>query len=439
MKYLKYLFIAVIAVVLLTGAFSGGVVVGFVIPHQAQQSAPALPPVPTAIATLKPTRTPAANAQDTPAEPEPTETPGPTPTSAAPSDLKSLFAPFWEAWDLVHANYIDQPVDDLKLMRGAIQGMLAALGDKHTSYMDPEIYQANTEELQGDFQGIGATVDTTGEFLVIVAPIPGSPAEAAGLKPGDIIKAVDGEDVTGQDGMTVLKKVRGPAGSKVTLTIQRAGTADPFDVTITRAHINIPSVESKMLDNNIAYVRIITFGDKTTAELKTALKTLMAQKPVGLIVDLRYNGGGYLNTAIEVLSQFIKSPNVAMYEEYGNAQRRTFKVLPGGLATDIPLVVLVNEGTASASEITAGAIQDYARGKLVGVTTYGKGSVQTWIELKDKAGAVRITIARWLTPKEQKINGVGLKPDVEVPLTEEDLKANKDPQLDKAIELLLPK
>lgn len=439
MKVLKYLFIAVIAVVLLTGAFSGGVVVGFVLPHKSQAAVPAPEITPTRPPAPKPTHTPAADTQDTPAEPQPTEIPEPTPTSAAPSDLKSLFTPFWEAWDLVHANYIDQPVDDLKLMRGAIQGMLAALGDKHTSYMDPEIYQANTEELQGDFQGIGATVDTTGEYLVIVAPIPGTPAEAAGLKPGDIIKAVDGEDVTGQDGMTVLKKVRGPAGTNVTLTIERSGVTDPFDVTITRAHINVASVDGKMLDNNIAYVRITTFGDKTTAELKTTLTTLMAKKPAGMIVDLRFNGGGYLNTAIEVLSQFIKSGNVVMYEEYGNGKRRTYKALPGGMATDIPLVVLVNEGTASASEITAGAIQDYARGKLVGVTTYGKGSVQSWIELKDNAGAVRITIARWLTPKEQKINGVGLTPDVVVELSAEDMKAGKDPQLDKAVELLLTK
>jgi carboxyl-terminal processing protease len=191
-----------------------------------------------------------------------------------------------------------------------------------------------------------------------------------------------------------------------------------------------------MLDQNIAYVAIYTFGDTTSADLKTTLTDLLAKNPKGLILDLRDNGGGYLTTAIEVVSQFIDS-GVVMYEDQGNGQRQTYTAISGGLATSIPLVVLVNGGTASASEITAGAIQDYGRGKLVGTTTYGKGSVQNWIPLENNQGAVRITIARWLTPKERQINGVGLTPDVVIDRTEADIQAGKDPQLEKAIELLV--
>jgi carboxyl-terminal processing protease len=190
-----------------------------------------------------------------------------------------------------------------------------------------------------------------------------------------------------------------------------------------------------MEDGNIAYIRISTFGETTTAELKTTLSTLMEQNPKGLILDLRYNSGGYLTTAIEVISQFIPS-GVVMYEQEQNGQETTYSAEPGGLATKIPLVVLVNEGSASASEITAGAIQDFTRGTIVGVTTYGKGSVQNWIPLENNQGAVRITVARWLTPKHRQINEVGLTPDVIVELTQADFEAGVDTQLNKAIEIL---
>jgi carboxyl-terminal processing protease len=264
----------------------------------------------------------------------------------------------------------------------------------------------------------------------------GSPAEKAGLLPNDVVIAVDGKDMTGISGELVLKKILGPAGTKVTLTIQRPNQDKPFDVTLQRAKIVMAAVEGKMLDNNIAYIKINTFGEKTTEELVTNLKALNASSAKGLVIDLRNNGGGYLTTAIEVVSQFIDSGNVAMYEQYGDGTTREFTTQRGGLATKVPLVVLVNGGTASASEITAGAIQDYGRGKLVGVTTYGKGSVQNWIALKNNAGAVRVTIARWLTPDKRQINEVGLKPDVVVEMTADDVKANRDPQLDKAVEIL---
>jgi len=363
--------------------------------------------------------------------------PTPTPTLVpGPSDQTTeLFAPFWQAWQLVHDKYVDQPVDDGALMRGAIKGMLEALGDEHSAYMDPFQYKDATATLQGEYEGIGAWVNTDGKFLTISEPMPGSPAEKAGLKPGDQIIAIDGEDMTGILPELARRKVLGPKGTSVVLTIQREGEEQPFDVEVTRASINVPSVTSKMLDGNVAYLRVYTFGETTTSELRKALDTLLAEKPVGLVLDLRNNGGGYLQTGIEVASEFIDKGVIVM-EESGDGTRENFDALPGGKATEIPMVVLVNKYSASASEIVAGAIQDHGRGKLVGETTFGKGSVQSWIPLVDDQGAVRITVARWLTPEGRQIHKVGLTPDVAIALTEADTQANKDPQLDKAVELL---
>lgn len=416
-KSFRVIVAAVVALVLLLGAFSGGVIIGWVIPDRAS-------------ADFRSQGSPIASEN--------------VPGDSQQQTNESLFDPFWEAWDIVHEQFVDQPVDDVALMRGAIRGMLEALGDQHSSYMDPYEYEQNNMPMNGEYEGIGAWVDITGEYLTITSPMPDSPAEKAGLKPGDMIIAVNGEDMTGVDGNLVLRQVLGPAGTDVVLTIVRetedengiTQTGDPFDVTITRAKITLKSVEYEMLENDIAYINLTTFGERSTDELKLALRDLLKQNPQGLILDLRNNGGGYLQTAIEVTSQFIDE-GVLMYQVYGDGSRDTYEAIPGGLATEIPMVVLVNEGSASASEITAGAIQDLGRAQLVGVTTYGKGSVQNWIPLENgNEGAVRVTIARWLTPDGRQIHEVGLEPDVVVELTEEDFEAERDPQLDKAIELL---
>ena len=350
-----------------------------------------------------------------------------------PEEYQNLFAPFWETWDIVHQEFVDQPVDDLALMRGAIKGMLEALGDRHTSYMSPEEYQQANEALEGEYEGIGAWVDITGDYVEIISPMRGSPAAEAGLQPNDIIIGINGEDMTGVPGDLVLSRILGPAGTDVTLTIRR--DTESFDVTITRATIIVPTVEYEMLEDDIAYVGLYNYGEKTTQQLQSALKDLLKQDPIGLILDLRGNGGGYLNTAIQVVSEFI-GEGVVMYEQEGTGITRAYEAIPGGLATEIPLVVLVDEGTASASEITAGAIQDRGRGILVGVTTFGKGSVQNWIPLQDNAGAVRVTTARWLTPNERQISEIGLEPEFIVEMTPEDFAEGRDPQLDKAIEVL---
>ncbi len=413
-KILRFLLISAITIILLAGAFSGGVVVGWALPASSNST-----PYPIPLPGVTPQNVSAA------------------PTSAAPTELVELFKPFWETWDIVHDQYIDQPLDDEALMRGAIRGMLEAIGDPYTAYMDPDEYRQANAPLEGEYEGIGAWVDITGEYLTIISPMPNSPAERAGLKADDKIIAVDGEDMTGIDGNLVLRRVLGPEGTPVRLTIQRPATAETFDVVIVRERIVVPAVEGRLLEQNIAYIQLYTFGDNTTSDLRRILGELLAEKPLGLILDLRNNGGGYLNTAVEVMSEFIPAGEVVLYEKFSDGSRRTFTAKRGGLAIDIPLVVLVNEGTASASEITAGAIQDYGRGVVVGTTTFGKGTVQNWVALSNDNGAVRVTIARWLTPKERTIAQVGLTPDYIVELIEDDIAAQRDPQLDKAVELLL--
>ena len=410
-KIIRVVVIAFFAVLIMVASFAGGVFAGINLPDNLS--------LPFSIGRVEPTQsvvTPEVN--------------------ATPVDRDTLFQPFWQAWDLIHKQYVDQPVEDEQLMRGAISGMLDSLGDPYTGYMDPDQFRQANAPLEGEYEGIGAWVDPTGEFLTIISPMEGSPAEAAGLKSGDQIIAVDTVSVVGKDPNLVLREVLGPAGTSVVLTIQREGTEAPFDVSIIREKIVIPLVTSKMLDNNIAYLQVLQFGDKTEADVRTALRDLLKNDPKGLILDLRNDPGGFLDTAIGVTSQFI-GDGVIMYEEHGSGEKVTFTARSGGLALEIPLVVLVNEGSASASEITAGAIQDRGRGTLVGTTTFGKGTVQSWSTLVNDQGAVKVTIAHWLTPNERQIHGIGLTPDVVVELTEEDVAAERDPQLDKAVELLL--
>jgi carboxyl-terminal processing protease len=412
-KTLKYIFVVLVIIVVALGSFAGGFVSGHFLPFA---NIPGLPaPVTSAPPTVSPQQ-----------------------QSATPSEFQTLFSPFWEAWNLVHDNYVDQPVDDVALMRGAISGMMDALGDQHSSYMDPKDFADANSSLAGEYEGIGAYVDTTTDYLTITSPMPGSPAERAGLLSGDQVVAIDGEDMTGIDAEVARTKVLGPANTIVHLTVARKGEEKLLEFDVTREKITMKSSTGKMLDNGIAYIQITTFGDKTTPELLATLKELMAQNPKGIVLDLRNNGGGYLQTAVEVGSQFI-GDGVVLYEQYGDGTRTTYDVLPGGLATDtkIPMVVLINEGSASASEIVAGALQDTGRAKLVGVTSYGKGSVQNWIPLSGDNGAVRITIAKWLTPKEHTIHKIGLAPDVFAERTEEDYKADRDPQLDAAVQTLL--
>ncbi len=358
----------------------------------------------------------------------------PSTSSTTAEGTDELFTPFWEAWKIVHDEYLVQPLDDEKMMQGAIRGMMDSLGDPHSGYMNPIEYSDATAPLEG-YSGIGAWVNTEGKYLTITEPMKDSPAQKAGLQAKDQIIAIDGVDMSSTLAELARQKVLGPVDTQVVLTILREGVEKPFDVTVTRAQISIPSTEYKMLDSNIAYIRLNAFSNTSGVELRTALNELLAKNPKGLILDLRFNSGGYLDAAIDVGSEFLPDGVVA-YEEYADGKRDTFNVSGKGIATKIPMVVLVNEWSASASELVAGALQDRGRAQLIGVTTYGKGTVQNWISLLNNEGAIRVTIARWLTPNSRNVTGTGLTPDIEVKISDADAQAGIDSQLNRAIEFL---
>ena len=351
------------------------------------------------------------------------------------AESDDAFGPLYQTWDIIHSRYVDQPVDDTKLIQGAINGMMQSLGDENSTYMDPELYESANDYLSG-YEGIGAQVDVTGPFLKIIATFPGSPAETAGLKAGDEIVNVDGKDLTGVDPSEARELLLGPAGSHVKLTVKRAYESELLEFDIIRAKIEPYAVESRMLESGIAYLSLDVFSESADSQVRDALNALLENHPTGMIFDLRGNGGGYVSSAVDIGSQFLPEKTLLFVEKSGDGGERSYYSHAGGLATAIPLVVLVDKDSASAAEIVAGAIQDHKRALLVGTTTYGKGSVQEWIPLMDNLGAIRITVALWYTPNGKQIAKLGLTPDVEVSISEEEFQAGEDPQLERAIELL---
>lgn len=345
-------------------------------------------------------------------------------------------APFGEVWELIHTRYFDQPVDDTLLTEAAIDGMLAALDDPHTRYLSPEDEALARERLAGEFQGIGVEVEVVEGEIVVVSPIDGSPAAIAGLRPGDIIRQAQGVELTGKDLQDVVDLVRGPAGTPVTLVIERFDQL--FEIEVVRDVIKSASVRGELLDEGIAYVRVSQFGDRTAIEMEETLTELLAQDPIGLILDLRRNPGGGLETVVDVADEFL-SEGAILLRRFGDGQEDTFEATAKGLAQDLPMVVLIDEGSASAAEVLAGAIRDRKRGVLIGQTTFGKGTIQTWHALEN-GGGLRITVARWLTPSEQWIHETGLDPDYFIPLRAVGGgEVQTDTQLQAAVDLLLGK
>jgi carboxyl-terminal processing protease len=347
---------------------------------------------------------------------------------------EELFAPFWAAWTGLHDSFGDQ-LDDNALMEGALNGMVNSIGDPHTSYMDPTSFALINEGMSGEYEGIGASVrqdDKTGG-LELVSIFKGSPAEQAGLKPGDEIVKVDGDDVTMLTQDEIISMVRGPADSTVLLGILRPGESDIFDVEVVRAKINVPSVESQVLDGNIGYIRLSQFEFASSEEMRTALQNMDANNLSGLILDVRGNPGGYLTTAIDVASAYIPSGTIVV--ERTPDKETPHPALDNAITPDVPMVVLVDQGSASASELIAGAFQDHQRATIVGMQTFGKGSVQTWRSLSN-GGGIRITISRWYTPDGHSVSDVGITPDVEVPFVSEDVSGDPDNQLTAAVAVL---
>ena len=344
-------------------------------------------------------------------------------------EIQSEFKIFWEAWELVESEYVDEStVDQREMTYGAIKGMLSSLEDANTRFSDPVDAVHVEEHIRGSFEGIGVRVEMRNGHLTVVAPLEDSPGEKAGLRGGDIISKVDGTDIGSLSLGESVRLIRGPRGTKVVLTIVRAGQP-PFDVEIERAEIKLRSVRGEML-GDIAYLKINNFNATSPDQLTSTMQELLAQEPVGLILDLRNNPGGLLSSAVHVTSQFL-SGGVVLREERRDADPQVFAVQSGGIATEIPMVVLVNSGSASASEIVAGALQDTGRAVLIGEKTYGKGTVQTLNRLSD-GSILHLTIARWSTPDDRLIEKVGLEPDIAIELTDDDRASDRDPQLERA-------
>ncbi len=353
-----------------------------------------------------------------------------------PAEAEEAFAPMWEVYSLVQARYFERPIDNDLLAEGAINGMLAALDDPYSRYLSPVDEAAERDSMQGEISGIGVEITSEDGYLTVISPIEGSPAEAAGLMPGDRILEADGISLIDLDVTEAAQIVRGEVGTAVSLIIERDG--ESFDLEVIRDVIKIASVRGEILEENIAYLRLSQFSFDTAEEVEKILEELLAENPVGLIVDVRRNPGGSLQTVVDVADQFLTEGPV-LVQEFGAENKRTFSAGDDDLAEEIPLVILIDEGSASASEVLAGAISDRERGILLGQTSFGKGTVQTWHELSNEGG-LRITIARWLTPGENWINESGLDPDIFIPLPEfEEGVEFEDTQLQAAVDYLLGK
>lgn len=356
------------------------------------------------------------------------------PSFAKSETTTEAFEPMWEAYDLVQTRFLNQPLDSNLLAEGAINGMLEALDDPHTRYLSPQAESAERDGFDGEIQGIGVEVTSEDGNITVVSPIDGSPADQAGLRPGDILREADGVELTDLSVIEAAQIVRGPIGSTVALLIERDG--ETFELDVERAVIEIDSVRGEILEENLAYVRLNHFGNRTTEELNKVLEDLLAQEPDGLILDLRRNPGGALESVVDIADEFLPE-GIVLIQEFGNGDQREYKSGNKGTAEEIPLVVMIDEGSASASEVLAGAIQDRDRGVLIGQTSFGKGTIQTWQELRN-GGGIRITFARWLTPNESWVHEEGLTPDFTISLPEFDAEEEfNDTQLEAAIDYLI--
>ncbi|OGY45465.1 MAG: hypothetical protein A2744_02140 [Candidatus Buchananbacteria bacterium RIFCSPHIGHO2_01_FULL_44_11] len=358
------------------------------------------------------------------------------------------FQQFWTVWNYVKENYVKDDVPETQLFYGALAGIVASLGDPYSIFLDPEIATKFSDELSGNFEGIGAEIGMKDNQLTIIAPLPGTPAEQSGLLAGDKVYAIDGLDTSTISLDHAVNLIRGQKGTTVILTVLSNGDSEPKEIKIVRDQIEIDSVriarpdgtpveESQadlLLEGQIAYIELLYFNENTLADWNKTVQKILAAGAKGIILDLRNNPGGFLNTAIEISGEWING-QVVVKERLRDGTSLEHRANRQARLSGIPTVVLVNKGSASGSEIVAGALQDYGAATIVGETTFGKGSVQDLREFKD-GSSVKLTIAEWLTPKDRQINEKGIEPDIKVERTREDYDQDKDPQLDRALEIL---
>ena len=353
--------------------------------------------------------------------------------SAITSDID--FNLYWKVWNTLKDNYVDKSkLDDQTLFYGALKGLVAAVGDPYTFFMDPKESQQYADDLAGTFEGIGAELGLKNEIITIISPLADMPAAKAGLKAGDQIFAINGTSTINMTVNEAVRQIRGPKDTAVTLTIFRQGEKDTKDYTITRGVIFVKSIKTEMRSDGLYLISISAFNDDTWGLFQEAVNDIGVKKPKGIILDLRNNPGGYLDTAVDMSSEWVEEGPVVI-EKFSETKQNKYLTTGSTKLKDIPTVVLINEGSASASEIVAGALQDTKKATIVGEKSFGKGSIQSLIDLED-GSSIKITIAKWLTPKGTSINDQGITPDQEVIMTAADVKAEKDPQLQKALDIL---
>lgn len=353
-----------------------------------------------------------------------------------PTKLSNIFESklLEQVWTIIQTDFVDKDkIDEKKLFYGAIAGFVSGLEDSHTVFLDPETTTEFEDAISGAFEGVGAEIAIKEGLLTVVSPLQDSPAERAGLLPGDIIFKVDGKDIFGLSVEKAARLIRGPRGTEVTLIIVR-GDEDPLEIKIVRDVIVTKSVEWQFRDDGLAHVKLKSFNGDTSELMQEFVKEVKSKNPKGIILDLRNDPGGLLDTAIDVCSFWIED-QVVLIEKFGDGRETKYKSSNLAPFKNIPTIVLINQGSASGAEIVAGALQDYELSKLVGKKSYGKGSVQALKKLPD-GSAIKVTVAKWFTPKMRTINEVGIAPDLEVDFTRADAQVKKDPQLDAAIKEL---
>ncbi|MGQ9459025.1 MAG: S41 family peptidase [Anaerolineae bacterium] len=360
----------------------------------------------------------------------------PSPAARGQADERERFALFWEAWEILKRDFYGDLPQGQEVPYAAIRGVLAVLGDPYTVLVEPSPRELERDSLRGHFGGIGAWVRQREDGAITLSPMPGQPADRAGIREGDVLLSVDGTPIAGLSVDEVVALVRGPVGSTVRLTVRREDTGETLEFTVRRERIETPTVDWRMVEElpGTGYLHISLLSERTEVELLQALHDLREAGAQRLVLDLRGNPGGLLDIAVRIAGQFLDGGPV-VYEQRKDGSERLYSARLGGSAVEMPLVVLVDGGTASGAEVIAGALQARGRGVLVGEKTYGKGAVQNVYDLSD-GSSLHVTVAKLFTPDRRLIDGEGLQPDEPVPFPPESRERGEDPQLQRALEVL---